>query len=83
MDVDVFEGADMGVDVDVGVNVDVDVKVDVDESAYAGDWMLQCVAVCCSVLQCVEVCCSVLQCDVDVDVDEGVDVKEHNYGISL
>ena len=25
-------------------------------------WVLQCVAVCCSVLQCVAVCCSVLQC---------------------
>ena len=26
------------------------------------EFMLQCVAVCCSVLQCVAVCCSVLQC---------------------
>jgi len=25
-------------------------------------WVLQCVAVCCSVLQCVAACCSVLQC---------------------
>ena len=27
-----------------------------------GFYVLQCVAVCCSVLQCVAVCCSVLQC---------------------
>jgi len=30
--------------------------------AYSHLYVLQCVAVCCSVLQCVTVCCSVLQC---------------------
>jgi len=30
--------------------------------SYVIKYVLQCVAVCCSVLQCVAVCCSVLQC---------------------
>ena len=33
-----------------------------DVHVHEGIYMLQCVAVCCSVLQCVAVCCSVLQC---------------------
>ena len=42
-------------------------------------WMLQCVAVCCSVLQCIAVCCSVLRIRLHAQKGPRCAQKRHRY----